>query len=42
LLIAEGANVNTRTIEGVTPLATAVAMGYDDIAIILRQHGARK
>jgi ankyrin repeat protein len=43
LLIAKGANVNVRDEEGNTPLhrAIIVARGRQDVARLLRKHGAR-
>lgn len=39
-LVAQGANVNTRTRAGLTALSLAVIRGHDAIALWLIQHGA--
>jgi hypothetical protein len=39
-LIATGANVNVRTVNGTTPLMVAASKGYSDIVKILLDHGA--
>ncbi len=41
LLIAEGANVNAKSLDGMTPLAVARAMGHEEVADLLTRHGAR-
>jgi uncharacterized protein len=41
LLIAEGANVNAETNEGLTPLGTAVLSDHQDVILLLKRHGAR-
>jgi ankyrin repeat protein len=41
LLVEAGADVNLADAEGVTPLAHAQRRGYEEIAAILRQAGAR-
>jgi ankyrin repeat protein len=42
LLVAHGANVNARDEDGQTPLQIAVEYGHNDLADLLRQHGARE
>lgn len=39
-LIAAGANVNVRTVNGTTPLMVACSKGYSDIVKLLIDHGA--
>lgn len=39
-LLHAGANVNTRTSGGLTALSLAVIRGYDEIALLLLDHGA--
>jgi ankyrin repeat protein len=39
-LISKGANVNAKDQRGRTPLAWAIEKGYDDVAELLRKHGA--
>ena len=39
-LIAAGANVNVRTVNGTTPLMVAASKGYSDIVKLLIDHGA--
>jgi len=41
LLVKSGAGVNTRLKDGTTPLDLAEANGYDEIAALLRTHGAK-
>jgi uncharacterized protein len=41
ILVNAGAAVNLADSEGTTPLAHAISRGYDDMAAILRQSGAR-
>lgn len=41
LLIAEGANVNAETLDGVTPLTVALTLGHIAVAKVLEQHGGR-
>lgn len=38
-LLEHGAPINACDFEGKTPLAVAVAIGNEDIARVLRQHG---
>jgi hypothetical protein len=42
LLIASGADLNRRAMGGTTPLGRAVKGGYDDIAELLKRHGAKE
>jgi ankyrin repeat protein len=42
LLLAHGANVNVKDSLGNSPLATATRLHRDDIADLLRQHGAKE
>jgi ankyrin repeat protein len=42
LLLAHGANVNVKDAIGFSPLATATRNHRDDIADLLRQHGAKE
>ncbi|MFV1997325.1 MAG: ankyrin repeat domain-containing protein [Acidiferrobacterales bacterium] len=39
-LIAAGANVNVRTVNGTTPLMVASSKGYSDIVKVLLDHGS--
>ena len=39
-LIAAGANVNVRTVNGTTPLMVATSKGYSDIVKVLIDHGS--
>jgi ankyrin repeat protein len=41
LLLARGANAKTPNKAGVTPLRAAVVNGFDQVAAVLRAHGAR-
>jgi ankyrin repeat protein len=40
LLIAKGADINARTKAGLTPLRAAVLAGREEIAALLKRHGA--
>lgn len=42
LLLANGAKVNVRDSDGVTPLDIAERMGYEDVAAILRKYRAKR
>lgn len=42
LLIAKGANVNARNLDGNTPLYEAVECGHKEIVELLRKHGGKK
>lgn len=42
LLIAHGADVNVKDLDGTTPLGLAVKEGYEELAELLRQHGGQK
>ncbi len=39
-LIARGADVNAKNKDGITPLSRAIKNGHNDIADLLRKHGA--
>jgi len=39
-LLERGASVDSRTEEGKTPMDFAISLGYEEIAELLRQHGA--
>ena len=41
LLIARGAGVNAANKAGATPLHAALANGFDQVAAVLRAHGAK-
>jgi uncharacterized protein len=42
LLIEKGADVNAKTEDGDTPLIFACEKGHEDVARVLRIHGAKK
>ena len=42
MLIDAGADVKIADNKGITPLQLAIDKGRDDIAELLRQHGAKK
>jgi len=42
LLISKGANVNSRTKRGKTPLRAAIKKGHRIVAELLLRHGARE
>ena len=42
LLLAKGADVNVRDIDGETPLHAAIVMKRKDVAALLRQHGGHE
>ena len=39
-LISQGVDVNAKTVDGQTPLQLAIVCKHDEIADLLRQHGA--
>lgn len=42
MLIARGADVNAKDNKGRTPLVIAMRYHYNDVADLLRRHGARE